>query len=94
MRAWFERKSESATWRPRYRAQVDATRRRYIEGEGNTRVHLTPTVMTVIGELGHKPVASINRSDLLRVADGIRRGAADIPFVIHLHADAVAVHKR
>lgn len=77
IRTWFERKSEAATWRPRYRSKVDALIRMYIEGDEAARVRLTPTVKKAIQDLGNKPVGGVSRSDVLRVADGIKRGSAD-----------------
>lgn len=82
MRAWFERESERRQWRPRYRSKVDATIRRYVEGlppsdDIPNRVRLTPTAKAAIDALGSKAVADVARSDVLRVADHIKRGAAD-----------------
>jgi integrase len=82
MRAWFTRESERRQWRPRYRAKIDATIRRYIEGlpppdDITNRVKLTPTAKAAIEALGSKAVADVTRSDVLRVADHIKRGAAE-----------------
>lgn len=77
MRAWFCLKSELASWRPRYRAKVDALIRMYVEGEGHPRKPLTPAVHRAIDELGAKPVASVRKPDLVRVVDGISRGAGE-----------------
>jgi integrase len=77
IRAWFERKTEIAAWRPRYRQKVDQLITTYIEGEERARVRLTPTTREAITELGRKPVASVKRTDVMRVADGIKRGAAE-----------------
>jgi integrase len=77
MRAWFYLKSELVSWRPRYRAKVDALIRMYVEGEGHPRKHLTPAVRRAIEELGAKPVASVRKPDLVRVVDGINRGAGE-----------------
>lgn len=77
MRAWFYLKSELVSWRPRYRAKVDALIRMYVEGEGHPRKHLTPAVRRAIEELGAKPVASVRKPDLVRVVDGISRGAGE-----------------
>ncbi|MGO9935131.1 MAG: tyrosine-type recombinase/integrase [Steroidobacteraceae bacterium] len=82
MRAWFERESVRRQWRPRYRAKVDATIRRYVEGlpppdEMVNRVKLTPTAKAAIDALGGKAVSDVTRSDVLRVADHIKRGAAE-----------------
>lgn len=77
MRAWFERKSETANWRPRYRTKVDALIRMYVEGEETVRVRLSPAVKKAITILGNKPVAGVSRSDVMRVADGIKRGSAE-----------------
>ena len=77
MRAWFERKSETANWRPRYRSKVDALIRMYVEGDETSRVRLTPTVKKAIADLGSKPVGGVTRTDVMRVADGIKRGSAE-----------------
>lgn len=77
MRAWFERKSETAKWRPRYRSKVDATIKTYIEGEESSRVRLTPTARAAVEAIGAKSVATVTRADVLLLADSIKRGAAD-----------------
>lgn len=77
VRGWFERKTETASWRPRYRSKVDALIRIYIEGDAAARVRLTPTVKKAIEDLGSKPVGGVVRSDVMRVADGIKRGSAE-----------------
>lgn len=77
MRAWYERQSEIQAWRPRYRAKVDATIATYLEGIDNPRVRLTPTARRAVVELGEKAVAAVSRSDILRVADHIKAGAAE-----------------
>ena len=77
MRAWFERKSETADWRPRYRTKIDSYIRMYVEGDDAARIRLTPTVKKAIADLGNKPVGSVTRSDVMRVADGIKRGSAE-----------------
>ncbi len=78
LRGWFDRKTELAVWRPRrYRSKVDAHIRTYVEGEANSRVRITPTVRKAIDELGHKAVGQVKRTDVLRVVDGIKRGAAE-----------------
>jgi integrase len=77
MRAWFYLKSELVSWRPRYRAKVDALIRMYVEGEGHPRKQLTPAVRRAIEELGAKPVATVHKPDLVRVVDGISRGAGE-----------------
>jgi integrase len=77
MRAWFERKSETAAWRPRYRSKIDTTIRAYIEGEEMDRVRLTPTARAAIAELGTKAVGAVSRMDVLRVVDSIKRGTAE-----------------
>lgn len=73
-RRWFERSSED--WRPRYRRKVDRLIAVYLEGE-ETRSKLTPTARAAAAALGAKPLAQVTRSDVLRVADNIKRGAAD-----------------
>jgi integrase len=77
LRVWFERKTELAVWRPRYRSKVDAHIRMYVEGDASSRVRITPTVRKAIDDLGHKPIAQVKRTDILRVVDGIKRGAAE-----------------
>jgi integrase len=77
VRQWFERKTETATWRPRYRAKVDALVRHYIEGEESPFVKLNASTRKAIEDLGHRPVGKVTRSDVVRVADGIKRGAAE-----------------
>jgi integrase len=77
IRSWYDRKTEIAVWGPRYRSKVDSMIRLYIEGIDNPRVKLTPSVRAAIAELGNKPVGSVRRSDVMRVADGIKRGTAE-----------------
>lgn len=77
MRTWFERQTELQVWSPRYRAKVDALIAMYVEGEARDRVRLTPAARAAVAELGRKPVAAVTRTDVLRVADAIKRGAAD-----------------
>jgi integrase len=77
MRGWYERQSEVSTWRPRYRAKVDAIIRTYVEAEDNPLVHLTPAARQAVEALGGKPVTAVTRSDVLRVVDNIKRGTAD-----------------
>jgi integrase len=77
MRSWFERKTETARWRPRYRAKIDTLISTYVEGVENPRVRLTPTTRKAIEEFGHRPVASVTRTDLMRIVDGIKPGAAE-----------------
>jgi integrase len=77
MRTWFERQSELQAWRPRYRSKVDRIIATYVEGEERERVTLTPTACAAVANLGAKPVASVTRTDVLRVADAIKRGMAD-----------------
>ncbi|HEY3785923.1 MAG TPA: hypothetical protein VGL55_11625, partial [Steroidobacteraceae bacterium] len=77
MRAWFDRKTETAGWRPRYRTKVDSLLRHYVESEETVRVRLRPTVRKAVEDLGNKPVASVSRSDVMRVADGLKRGSAE-----------------
>jgi len=75
MRAWFERRGDS--WRPRYRSKVDALIRHFIEGQQSVRIRLTPTTRQAIEHLGTKPVGAVTRSEIVRVADGLRPGARD-----------------
>jgi integrase len=77
MRTWFDRQTELQAWRPRYRSKVDALIATYVEGEARERVHLTPAARTAVAELGDKPVAAVTRTDVLRVADAIKPGAAE-----------------
>lgn len=77
MRTWFEHQTEREAWRPRYRSKVDALIATYVEGEARERVKLTPTARAAVETLGAKPVSAVTRSDVLRVADNIKRGAAD-----------------
>jgi integrase len=77
MRRWFEQQTEVRAWRPRYRIKVDSLIRHFIEGEASLRIKLTPTTVKAIEDLGARAVGTVSRSDVLRVADGIKRGAAD-----------------
>ncbi len=77
IRQWYERQSELGTWRPRYRQKVDALIRHFVEGEPSARIKLSATTRVAIETLGGKPVGAVTRSDVLAVADGIKRGAAD-----------------
>lgn len=77
MREWFERRTELGTWRPRYRAKVDALIRHYIEGEKSTHVKLSESTRKAIESLGLQPVMQVTRTDVMRVVDGIKRGAGD-----------------
>jgi integrase len=77
MRAWFERQTELCAWRPRYRSKVDALIATYVEGEKRERAVLTPAAKAAVAVLGAKPVASVTRTDVLRVADAIKPGAAE-----------------
>jgi integrase len=76
-REWFERKTETAAWRPRYRAKVDALIRHYIEGEDSPFVKLSAGTRKAIEELGHRSVGKVTRSDVVRVVDGIKPGAGE-----------------
>ncbi len=77
MRAWYERKTETADWRPRYRSKVDALIRIYIEGQETRVSSHSPQSKKAIADLGDKPVGAVTRSDVMRVADGIKRGSAE-----------------
>lgn len=77
MRTWFERQTELQAWRPRYRAKVDSMIAVYVEGEARERINLTPKARAAIAELGAKPVASVTRTDVMRVADAIKPGTAE-----------------
>ncbi len=74
-RLWFER--VSADWRPRYRQKVDRILAMYLEGLASDRVTLTPTAIAAIAELGSRPIGAVRRTEVLRVADAIPRGAAE-----------------
>jgi integrase len=77
IREWYERKVQLDAWRPRYRHKVDALIRLYIEGEESPLVKLSASTRKAIEELGAKPVAAVTRSDVMRVADGLKPGAAE-----------------
>lgn len=77
LRRWFERKTELGAWRPRYRAKVDALIRHYVEGEVSVHVKLTAGTRKAIEELGHKHVAGVTRSEIMRVVDGLKPGAGE-----------------
>ncbi len=77
VRKWYERQTETADWTVRYRQKVDALIRHFVEGEESPRVKLTPATRAAIKKLGEKPVGDVKRSDVVAVADGVRRGAAD-----------------
>lgn len=74
-RIWFER--VSGDWRPRYRQKVDRIIANYLEGLPSERVRLSPTAAAAVAELGSRPIGAVRRSDVLRVADAIARGAAE-----------------
>jgi integrase len=77
IREWYERKSELGAWRPRYRVKVNALIAHFIEGEESVRIKLSVNTRKAIEDIGNKPVGAVTRSDVMRVADGIKRGAAD-----------------
>lgn len=77
IREWFERRTELGTWRPRYRAKVDALIRHYVESEESTHVKLSAGTRQAVEALGTRPVGKVTRSDVVRVVDGIKRGAGD-----------------
>jgi integrase len=77
IRRWYERMTETQAWRPRYRAKVDALISTYIESVPNVRVKLTAAARAAVDELGCKAVGLVTRTDVLRVADTIKPGAAD-----------------
>jgi integrase len=77
IRRWFESENVSGTWRPKYRTKVDSLLRHYVEGEGSERIKLTPTARAAIADLGKQPVVMVSRTDILRVVDAIKRGAAE-----------------
>ena len=82
MRTWFERQSELGVWRPRYRVRVDMTIAVYFEGEARERVKLTPSTSAAIANIGAKPVSSVTRSDVMRLADSLRPGTAEAVMAI------------
>jgi integrase len=69
--------SETESWRPRYRAKVNALIGTYIESVPSARVKLSASARAAVDELGGKAVGAVTRSDVLRVADAIKPGAAD-----------------
>lgn len=77
MRSWFDRQTEVANWRPRYRHKVDAIISSYVEGEERQRLRLSPTAKKAVFDLGAKPVGSVKRADVLKVVDSIKPGVAD-----------------
>jgi integrase len=77
VRKWYERQTETADWTVRYRQKVDGLIRHFVEGEESERIKLTPATRAAIAKLGEKPVGEVKRSDVVAVADGIKRGAAD-----------------
>jgi integrase len=77
IRAWYERKTETNTWRPRYRLKVDALIKHYIEGQESKFVKLSAGTRQAIEDLGHKPVSAVSRSEIVRVVDGIKPGAGE-----------------
>jgi integrase len=77
IRGWYEAQSTRETWRPRYRSKVDSIISAYVEGIENKRIKLTPVARKAIEDIGGRPVASVTRSDVLRVADHIKRGTAE-----------------
>jgi integrase len=77
VRKWYERQTETADWTVRYRQKVDALIRHFVEGEESDRIKLTPATRAAITKLGERPVGEVRRSDVVAVADGLRRGAAD-----------------
>lgn len=77
IRAWYERESLRKSWRPRYRAKVDAIIATYVEGVDNVRVKLTPTARRAVDAIGKRAVSAVTRSDVLAVADHIKPGTAE-----------------
>lgn len=77
MREWFERKTELDAWRPRYRLKVHALISHYIEGEESVRIKISAGTRKAIEDLGNKSVGAVRRSDVMRVADGLKPGAAE-----------------
>jgi integrase len=77
IREWFERKSELGAWRPRYRVKVNALIRHFVEGEESVRIKLSANTRKAIEDLGNKPVGAVTRSDVMKVADGLKPGAAE-----------------
>jgi len=77
IRRWYERQTELASWRPRYRAKVDSIISTYFEGLDNPRVKLTAAAKLAIAELAQKPVAGVTRSDVMRVINAIKPGIAE-----------------
>jgi len=77
MREWFERKVEMDAWRQTYRQKVDALIKHFVEGEESVYIKLSPATRKAIQDLGAKPVGAVTRADVMRVADGLKRGAAE-----------------
>jgi len=77
IREWYARRVQLDAWRPRYRQKVDALIRHYVEAEDSPLVKLAASTRKAIQELGSKPVAAVTRSDVMRVADGLKPGAAE-----------------
>ena len=77
IRTWYERQTELNAWRPRYRTKVNALISSYIEGEDRPRLKLNAAARAAVAELGRKPVAAVTRTDILRIVDAIRPGAAE-----------------
>lgn len=77
MRAWYERQSSRATWRPRYRIKVDSIVSTYVEGVENARIKLTKRAQAAIAALGKKGVGAVTRTDVLAVADHVKQGTAE-----------------
>lgn len=77
IRRWYERQTEINSWRPRYRSKVDSIISTYFEGLENPRVKLTAAAKLAITELGQKPVASVTRSDAMRIINAIKPGIAE-----------------
>jgi integrase len=77
VREWYERKSELGAWRPRYRVKVNALIAHFVEGEESVRIKLSAHTRKAIEDLGNKPVGAVTRSDVMKVADGLKPGAAE-----------------
>jgi integrase len=77
MREWYERQCVTSTWRPRYREKVNSLIHAYVEGNINGRIQISAATREAIDTLGHRPVGSVKRVDVMAVVDGLKRGAAD-----------------
>jgi integrase len=57
--------------------KVNALIAHFIEGEESLRIKLSANTRRAIEDLGNKPVGAVTRSDVMKVADGLKPGAAE-----------------